>query len=316
MNDLSRALLILDDDLDTLAALKGQLKGQYFQVHTTADPQEAFRLLEINSIQVVLCDLNMPEMNGIEFLEKVNHLHPRVIRLVLSGSTDPDPIIKAINAGQIYNFIPKPWKREELLITIFKSFDHHKLSSERDSLLIRAHHLNGELIELNQKLDDRLNRHYRIQDTAAEIIQNIIFRGKKTDRKKHISAFLRDGVDNRPYALLVSEDKQYNVLYSNNSKLFKQITPLDTINTKKCSDKPYKALKELDPFKEWNSDISGLLFPIKGKSSIFAALVVLDNDHPLSDGSAKSICSLLPLLALVLEIPAPCRVGLDSNNEA
>ena len=110
-------------------------------VQGTQDPlnnaEEAFELLAMHDIQVILSDQRMPQMNGTEFLKVVKQLYPDTIRIVLSGYTDLKSVTDAINSGAIYKFITKPWNDAELR----KEIQHAFLQVERKAQASRG----GEL---------------------------------------------------------------------------------------------------------------------------------------------------------------------------
>lgn len=162
-------LLIVDDDSETLSLLKVQLKGQPFDIFTATTPTEGMKILQRESIQVVLSDLQMPSMDGPMFLSEVKSAHPNVIRLVLSGHSDTNEILAAVNSGHIYSYICKPWKKETLIITILNSLDVHLLSRERDQLLLRSHELNGKLLDLNKNLEEK----YKEKTKVLECIKKV-----------------------------------------------------------------------------------------------------------------------------------------------
>ena len=85
-------------------------------------PTEAFELLALHAVQVILCDQRMPAMSGTEFLDKVKELYPHTLRIVLSGYTDLETITDAINRGALYRFYTKPWDNDTLRANIRSAF--------------------------------------------------------------------------------------------------------------------------------------------------------------------------------------------------
>ena len=94
-------ILIIDDERDNLEALKRMLRGQY-DVSTTESPFDALRLIQSKLFHVIVSDQRMPEMTGVEFLEKAKKLSPLSTRILLTGYTDIESVIESINRGQIY----------------------------------------------------------------------------------------------------------------------------------------------------------------------------------------------------------------------
>jgi diguanylate cyclase (GGDEF)-like protein/PAS domain S-box-containing protein len=109
-----RTLLLLDDEPNVLASLRRLLRRDGYRILTAGSASEAFELLAVNTVQVILSDQRMPEMSGSEFLSRVKVLYPDTIRLVLSGYTELNSITEAINQGAIYKFLTKPWDDDML----------------------------------------------------------------------------------------------------------------------------------------------------------------------------------------------------------
>lgn len=125
-------LLLLDDEQDILNALHRVLRRSGYRILATTDPDEAFALLACNPVQVLIVDQRMPRMSGVEFLQRARKLYPDVVRMVLSGHADIDSVTGAINHGEVFRYITKPWDPEELRHQVrmaFARFDEHHSSS-------------------------------------------------------------------------------------------------------------------------------------------------------------------------------------------
>ena len=122
-----RTLLLLDDEVNILSALKRALRPDGYRILTASTASEALALLAVNEVQVVMSDQRMPEMSGTEFLGKVKDLYPETVRIILSGYTDLESVIDAINHGAIYRFFTKPWEDELLRSCIAEAFRHQRL---------------------------------------------------------------------------------------------------------------------------------------------------------------------------------------------
>jgi response regulator RpfG family c-di-GMP phosphodiesterase len=113
---LSRKMRILfvDDESPILSAIKRTLRGEPYELFFSNDPHEALSMIAPERIDIVVSDHLMPQMTGIELLSLVARLHPRVVRVVLTGQVDAHLAISAINAGRVNRFITKPWEEESL----------------------------------------------------------------------------------------------------------------------------------------------------------------------------------------------------------
>ncbi len=123
------SLLIVDDEKDNLDALNRLLRQQ-FAVTVTTSPIEALKLLTKEKFQIILSDQRMPEMTGVELLEKAKSICPDTVRILLTGYTDVESVIGAINRGNIYRYIAKPWDPEDLKITLRQASEAFEMRRE------------------------------------------------------------------------------------------------------------------------------------------------------------------------------------------
>jgi len=117
-----QVLLIVDDDPFTIDLLDELLARDGYHILSARSAAEGFEMLALHEVQVILCDQQMPEMNGTAFLDMVKEMHPNTLRIVLSGHPDLAPILQAINSGAIYRFYTKPWDQKSLRDNIRAAF--------------------------------------------------------------------------------------------------------------------------------------------------------------------------------------------------
>lgn len=139
-------ILIIDDEKDNLDALRRLLRGQY-DITTTDSPYEALKLIQTKAFHVILSDQRMPEMTGVELLEKAKNVRPASVRILITGYTEIDSVIAAINRGNIYRYIAKPWDPEELKITLRQANESYQL---RRDLELRNEELQRALADLER----------------------------------------------------------------------------------------------------------------------------------------------------------------------
>jgi len=120
-----QTILVVDDDVDALSALHRLLRRDNYRVLTASAPDEAFELLALYRVQVVMCDQRMPVMSGTEFLSKVKEMYPDTMRIILSGHTGVETVLDSINRGSIYKFYTKPWSDAELRDNVRLAFRHY-----------------------------------------------------------------------------------------------------------------------------------------------------------------------------------------------
>lgn len=117
-----QTLLLLDDEANILRALGRVLRRDGYEILMATSAREAFEILARYDVQVIISDQRMPEMNGTEFLSRVKGLYPHTVRIVLSGYTDLGAITDAINQGEVYKFLLKPWDDENLRQVVAEAF--------------------------------------------------------------------------------------------------------------------------------------------------------------------------------------------------
>ncbi len=127
-------ILIVDDEQLVLNAIKRTLRSENYTTHTAQSGDEGLTLLEGYNVQLVISDYSMPGMNGHDFLKKVKKDYPDILTIMLTGHTEIEIAVSAINEAGVYKFILKPWEDADLKITIKRALESLELIKERDSL--------------------------------------------------------------------------------------------------------------------------------------------------------------------------------------
>jgi len=156
-------ILIVDDEVRSLEALERNLADD-FEIRMATDTVQAENVLEEDWVQIILCDQRMPDMTGVEFLKKVREKYPEIIRIIISGYTDPDDIITGINEAGIYQYITKPWQPEKLILTLKNAIHLFELQRQNELLAIELR-LSSKRAE--KTIDERkelLRERYHVDD--------------------------------------------------------------------------------------------------------------------------------------------------------
>ena len=111
-------LLLVDDEPSVLEALRRTLRREGYRLLMAQSGAAALALLEEQPVDILISDIDMPEMNGLELLAQVRERWPEVVRLVLTGGVSLDSAIVAINEGEVHRYLTKPWSHELLLETV------------------------------------------------------------------------------------------------------------------------------------------------------------------------------------------------------
>ncbi|MBB5634625.1 response regulator RpfG family c-di-GMP phosphodiesterase [Pedobacter cryoconitis] len=126
-------VLYVDDEVHNLNSFKAGFRRK-FNIFTAESAVEGRKILETELIHVIITDQRMPVTTGIEFLESIIPDFPDPIRILLTGYADINAVIDAINKGQVYKYIQKPWMDEDLRINIEKAYEIYALRKENKEL--------------------------------------------------------------------------------------------------------------------------------------------------------------------------------------
>lgn len=149
----SRTLLLVDDEEHVLAALKRLLRRDGYTIVTAGGAAEGLKRLAECEVDVIVSDQRMPGMTGVEFLRRAKELYPHTTRMMLSGYTELQSILDAINEGAIYKFLTKPWEDARLREHIAEAFRQKELADENRRLARQVQDANANYMELNARLE-------------------------------------------------------------------------------------------------------------------------------------------------------------------
>lgn len=129
-------VLFVDDEEKVLTAIERVTHDESYNTFFVQSAIDAIEILQQHEVHVIVTDMRMPEMNGLELLKVIRDDYPHIIRMVLSGYTEVNTLLDAINQGEIFRFIPKPWKsNEELKTIILQAIEFYELHGEREMLM-------------------------------------------------------------------------------------------------------------------------------------------------------------------------------------
>jgi DNA-binding NtrC family response regulator len=127
-------ILLVDDSRNVLRSLERTFQDEGYEILKAASAREALKILEAETVDMIISDENMPELSGTELLRLVREKCPDIIRIMITGLTDIKVAKDAINRGEIYRFFNKPWDELELLITVREAFKSRLLEKENTRL--------------------------------------------------------------------------------------------------------------------------------------------------------------------------------------
>ncbi len=146
-------ILYVDDEANNLVSFTAAFR-KYFNVFTANSAKEGMDILRLHPMSLIVTDQRMPEMTGVQFLEAVIPEYPDTVRMVLTGFSDVEAIIRAINTGRVFRYITKPWDQDELKLILDTAIKIYNLEKENRELVIKLQkelEIQKRIISLFQK---------------------------------------------------------------------------------------------------------------------------------------------------------------------
>ncbi len=215
-------LLLVDDESNILRALTRMLRRDGYKILTASSGKEGLEVVNDNpDIKVIISDQRMPEMSGTEFLSQVKEISPSIIRIILSGFSDLNTITEAINKGEIFRFISKPWDDDILRENVKDAFRHYQLYTLNEEFLLdlqrhglTPHQLSVLLDNLPQAIitiDDQQSIHFANQQA------NLIFNNSEPLKgmllQEAIPALCEPLASQQPQPIVISQ-QHYQTTFS------------------------------------------------------------------------------------------------------
>ena len=154
--EYKRTVLFVDDEPNILKSLQRLLRQDEMNVLCASTGEEALEVLGKTSVQVFVTDQRMPGMSGVDLLSAVRERHPEIIRMMLTGFTEIKVAVEAINHGEIYRLITKPWNDDELRATIRQAFEQAGLKDEIKRLNRVTREQNFKFQDMNRNLEEKV----------------------------------------------------------------------------------------------------------------------------------------------------------------
>jgi diguanylate cyclase (GGDEF)-like protein len=175
-----KTILIVDDEENVVKSITRTLRS-VGRILTTTSPLDALKILERETVHVIIVDQRMPQMSGIELLTTVYEKYPDVVRIILTGYTDIADLIDAINSAKIYRYLTKPWENKELQLIVSQALERFDLQSQNKLLI-------GRLKKQNKKLADKEKELLSINKDLEKKISERTKEIRKVNSKLHREA--------------------------------------------------------------------------------------------------------------------------------
>lgn len=165
------SILLVDDEASILSSLRRLLRPCGYTIHLAESGAAGLALLEREPIDLVVSDMRMPEMDGAKFLAQVRQRWPETTRILLTGYADVSATIEAINRGEIYRYISKPWDDNDLLLIVRDALEQKRLQRENVRLNALTQQQNVELRELNAGLEEKVRERTAALEQANDSLK-------------------------------------------------------------------------------------------------------------------------------------------------
>jgi response regulator RpfG family c-di-GMP phosphodiesterase len=163
-------ILFVDDELNIVATLQRLFRKEGYNILTANSGEAALDHFRENEISLVISDQRMPEMTGVQLLEKVREISPETVRIMLTAYADIKAAVAAINKGEVYRFIGKPWKDEDIKLTVRQALQQLDLKRENERLVVLTERQNEELKTLNSSLEEKVRARTReVEEKNSEL---------------------------------------------------------------------------------------------------------------------------------------------------
>lgn len=174
MSTKKHTLLLVDDEENIRRALTRALRRDDYTILQAGSGAQGLELLEAHpETGVILSDQRMPKMTGIEFLSRAREIHPDIVRLVLSGYSDLKTVTDAINQGEIYKFLTKPWEDDLLRANVKEAFEHYELRFENERLARELQLINTELEQRVEKKTQEVLMNVHALQISQEVLEHL-----------------------------------------------------------------------------------------------------------------------------------------------
>lgn len=142
-------IMVVDDEPANLRLLERLFRNDY-EVITAESGDEALHLLSQNDAALLITDQRMPGMTGVELLKRTATVRPHMVRLILTGYTDVETLVEAINSGLVYQYVTKPWNNDELRLTVSRALEHYEIKKARHELEMNNQRLTSRLQNIRE----------------------------------------------------------------------------------------------------------------------------------------------------------------------
>ncbi len=298
--EVKYTILCVDDEKNILSSLRRLLRPDGYNVLLAGGGAEGLEILKEHHVDLIISDMRMPEMNGAEFLEQVYKEYPDTMRILLTGYSEISSTVDAINKGNIYKYISKPWEESDLKLTLRNALEQKSLEKERDRLIELTKKQNDELKEFNNNLEglvkqrtDELEQTMDMLETAFATLNDSysntikVFSGLVEMRDgalKSNSLEVADGVNYISDKLNLSDDDKKSISHASMLRDIGKISFPDSMIKRPMEDLDAISLSEIKKFTVIGEGILMPIEPLNDSAKIIRSFKEWFNGGGFPDG--------------------------------
>ncbi|MDC7222776.1 MAG: response regulator [Spirochaetales bacterium] len=181
-------ILFVDDEKNILTAMERIFHASPFHLFFAESGEEALEILKVHSVSVIISDMKMPGMSGIELLKRSENYSPYATRIILSGYSDIQDILSAVNDGHVHNYLTKPWENERLKIVLYNGTISYEKNIQLKSLAEELKDKNTQLESMNNSLEETVERRNRELTLRNKVLMGLL---EEPDAGKNLTQSLQ-----------------------------------------------------------------------------------------------------------------------------
>ncbi|MDA3941460.1 MAG: response regulator [Spirochaetia bacterium] len=171
---MKHKILFVDDEKNVLLSIKRIFRTTDFELLTADSGKDAITILKETNVSIIISDMKMPEMTGSELLKEAMKIRPDAIRIILSGHSEAENIMDAINEGSIWRFISKPWHNNELIMTLRNASELYERKIEKNKLIIALKEKTDQLNSMNKLLEQKVKQKTWLLNERSQLLTMLV----------------------------------------------------------------------------------------------------------------------------------------------
>ena len=284
--------MVVDDEREVVRSLRRIFRKKY-EVLMAESAEEARLMMGEKPAQVVISDQRMPGTTGTELFHYLKKSHPRTIRILLTGYSDIEAVISAVNEGDVFHYVAKPWEPAELETIVQQAFEHYRLVQQNQSLV-------AELQQANETLEQRVSERTADLLTANKALQSEI------DRRTKVEADLRRAKEAADLATKAKSHFLATMSHEIRTPMNAVIGFTDMLMDTRLEDEQFEYAETI---KKSGESLLSLINDILDFSKVEAGEMELDHIEFDPELLAYDVCDMIRPRLLSSSVEILCRIG-------